>query len=311
MRKFYILNLILVFILMSLTNCASSQTNSSTCTSTEPSGNSSAISDNVDTTVDSTTTVVPETSERETSEPETSESEIPEPEDAVFSVLKFTTAPTFDGVITEAEWGAPTVVFDKNQAQSYEHYNSGHVELSVTLWLRWDETYLYIGATSPEPDGQYCPSKEGDLWNGDTLQVRVDPEGPNATGDKVKPFGSNVINACFAMVTETGVMGKYDFAGVINDPTMPEAQFHYALKDGIGTWEIAIKHSDICAKNPDMLNYIEEGFEYGITVVRLNAAPNQGYNTFLTWGSGICSPHPAEYCAGSNCLVLSDVLAVS
>ncbi len=245
-----------------------------------------------------------------TDAPEVPKDETPsEVVNATVEALKFKNAPTFDGVITEAEWGAPTVTFDKNQAQSYQHHNTGDLDLSATLWLRWDDTYLYIGVTSPEPDGQWCPSKVGDNWNGDTIQVRIDPNGANSTGYLPAPFGEGVINACFAMVTETGAMSKYDHSSVIGGD-MTNALFSYALKDGVAAWEIAIPHSDICAKNADALGNIDVDFEYGITVVRLNAEPNKYYNAFLTWGSGVCGPQPDDLCPGSNCVVLSATPAV-
>ena len=235
-----------------------------------------------------------------------------EPEEPSFEALKFTTAPTIDGVITEEEWGTPLITFDQNTDLCYQDFHLGHTELSVTLWLRWDETYLYIGATSPEPDGQFCPSDEGENWNGDTLQIRVDPNGPNSTGDLTAPFDDTMINACFAMITSSGEMSKYDYTDVSSgDKTMPEAQFVYSLsEDNISTWEVAIKHSDICANYADRLAEIGEGFVYGISVARLNAAPDEEYNGWVSWGSGICGPQPAELCPGSNKLVLSAAPAV-
>ena len=67
--------------------------------------------------------------------------------------LYFDAPPVFDGVITEEEWGKPTVEVKAGQATTYQ-MGADVVELTMKLWLRWDEEYMYVGVTSPDTDGQ-------------------------------------------------------------------------------------------------------------------------------------------------------------
>ena len=116
--------------------------------------------------------------------------------------------PTFDGVINAEEWGeksftvsgadaakpGDTAPSEKNVFAWYEHeydelektiINVNELDKEKTLamtydvWLRWDTQYLYIAAKVIDPDGYYLPSGNENIWNGDCLQFRVDPQGPN------------------------------------------------------------------------------------------------------------------------------------
>ncbi len=276
--------------------------------STPDDGNeSSSESTSEKDTEDSTSDTEEESSEESTSDVMDSVPNTDEFGAGYVSALKFTTAPTFDGVITEAEWGAPTVVFNGDQEQSYQHNNTGRVELNASLWLRWDETYLYIGVTSNDPDG-LCLAPVDDFWNGDTLQFRIDPNGGNSTADHLKPFPDDVLSVNFGPYNNEGGLMNYEWH--ITENNTLDALFGFTLQDEVATWEIAVKHSEICLNYTDLLDDIKDGFEYGMTVVRLNGAPGQGYNTWLSWGSGICAPQPDYMCVGSNHVILSDEVAV-
>ncbi len=107
--------------------------------------------------------------------------------------LYFTAAPTIDGYITEEEWGAVTIEMQNDwcatKDDSAPYYNSffywkgGTPEsnpMEADIWLRWDENYYYVGVKVRDYDGHSLKHGKNETWNGDALQFRVDPEGPNA-----------------------------------------------------------------------------------------------------------------------------------
>lgn len=112
--------------------------------------------------------------------------------------LYFETAPTIDGYISEAEWGAPTFdlfaddcVNADDAAQGYRFHEFFYNRISKTStddygsfaaqgWFRWDENKFYIGVKVIDPDVHSNKSSSGNTWNGDAVQVRVDRDGANA-----------------------------------------------------------------------------------------------------------------------------------
>lgn len=117
--------------------------------------------------------------------------------------------PTFDGVINADEWGEKTLTvsgadaatpanptlsktnvfawygYSLNEAGDAVEEEDLEVKAKVTamtydLWFRWDLEYLYIAAKVNDPDDYYLPAGRDSIWNGDALQLRVDPMGPNA-----------------------------------------------------------------------------------------------------------------------------------
>jgi len=117
---------------------------------------------------------------------------------------------TLDGTISDGEWdGAPVYTisseyaannagqtYDKNvkvetpsAENSYFYYavDSNRVSMApekmeYTMRFMWDEQYLYIAAVVAEYDGHRNNGTAGNNtnWDGDALQFRVDPNGPNA-----------------------------------------------------------------------------------------------------------------------------------
>ncbi|MBE6562982.1 MAG: hypothetical protein E7660_04535 [Ruminococcaceae bacterium] len=103
-----------------------------------------------------------------------------------------------DGIVDEAEWGLPLLVLSDDYAATfgdlsvsgentyYWHGPDGENELKVAnglnykLWMAWDEEFLYVAAFISDPDGQNASWDGANVWNGDCLQIRVDPDGPNS-----------------------------------------------------------------------------------------------------------------------------------
>ena len=119
---------------------------------------------------------------------------------------------SLDGTITEEEWGKPLLVLSgKNAAtfrgtepsaentyfwhkwektkptnaenKSYTNIVESGNGLNMKLWMAWDEDYLYIAAFVEDPDDAFATQAGADIWNGDTLQFIIDPDGPNSVAD--------------------------------------------------------------------------------------------------------------------------------
>lgn len=115
------------------------------------------------------------------------------------TIPKFTAMPTFDGVVSEEEWGDVTVHMVTEGAATAEDDQIGFNDeyglrnifyyfalegicdsLSYDLWIRWDDQYLYVAAIVNDPDPFSLPTGGEEIWNGDMMQIRVDEAGPSA-----------------------------------------------------------------------------------------------------------------------------------
>ena len=105
----------------------------------------------------------------------------------------FAAAPTIDGYISEAEWGEYTVMVEATDCETKDgespykcflYWRTGerskYNKWYYYLWLRWDHNYFYIGLKNYDPDRHSLKNGTTDTWNGDALQTRIDPAGPNA-----------------------------------------------------------------------------------------------------------------------------------
>ncbi len=224
--------------------------------------------------------------------------------------LYFDEPPVFDGVISEDEWGEPTVEVKAGQATTYQ-MGTDAVTLTMKLWVRWDEEYMYVGVTSPDTDGQSLQDAASN-WNGDTIQFRFDAWGPNSSGDPTAPFSTHnteMPNVSYGYLTNEKKESAVDHRSLLTDLNNT-SKFKFGQAGGLFTWEVAIKHSDICINNADALKNVKEGFVYGFTIVRLNAPTGAKYNAWLTWGDGVCGPQDNELRSGSNGVKLSSEPAV-
>ncbi len=121
----------------------------------------------------------------------------------------FDVKPVIDGYISEAEWGEATVwmlqssdnpalnpttiggttPYPNRFFYNEPSYAADSNDMEYYLWLRWDENYFYIGAKVYDPDGHSLQNGRSNTWNGDALQVRIDPGGANSIcyGDTFHP----------------------------------------------------------------------------------------------------------------------------
>lgn len=221
-------------------------------------------------------------------------------------VLKFTTAPKFDGVITEDEWGKPTVVVKETQATT-EYRDVYDVEeadanLYFNLWIRWDENYYYIGITAPDTTHGLAKS-EGSLWNGDAVQMGFDPEGPNYTEDPEDPWSDDYTNMAFGLVSGEGnTLSSWAWNGPCADGQVEGAKYNIKRDNGVTTYEIAIPWTSLGVSEAKVGNL------YGATIARVLCDDEEdGYNGWISWGTAILgrSSVDEDDMCGSNGLRLS------
>ncbi|MBE6562505.1 MAG: hypothetical protein E7660_02080 [Ruminococcaceae bacterium] len=209
----------------------------------------------------------------------------------------FDVKPTIDGYISEAEWGAPLVLAEQSDAQTVGGqsptpnrffatangggYDAATLSMSYMLWLSWDENYFYIGAKVNDPDGHSLRNGRGETWDGDALQVRIDPEGANAVNGGFefdpaldstdrKPWGSaNVCDLLFGYCLNAGgykeawnntidvnkgmlANNAYTQSMGLVDMAIATAGSSYTsdTQNGITTYEVAIPWSYIDYNNP-------------------------------------------------------------
>lgn len=207
----------------------------------------------------------------------------------------FNIPPVIDGVVTLEEWGNVSVHVTPEQSASYYcDAGGGALDISFNMWLRWDETYLYIAVVTNEPDGHSLPQGEGSLWNGDVIQFRADPAGPNGSGDKNAPWSNASIPNISVGQLSDGKQTSWDFQA---SKEIPGAKYKINVGSNSTTYEVAIPHEYFGGKG-------KENFVYGFSLVRLNAPKGATYNAWLTWGDGICGPQENDDRVGSNSLTL-------
>lgn len=112
----------------------------------------------------------------------------------IVEALYFENPPTIDGYVSEAEWGERTVELYSDQCgtqtndgeelyASFFYWKEGHWTdnpMEMLMWLRWDEDNFYVALIARDYDGHSLKHAQGETWNGDSIEFRVDKDGPNA-----------------------------------------------------------------------------------------------------------------------------------
>ena len=91
-------------------------------------------------------------------------------------------AELFANPITAKAWGEPTISVnaDSYNTALYAH-NDTPDGTEADFYFRWDDTYLYIGMTSPDP---YFLGSNGGSYEGDGIQFLIEPRVTAVTGEK-------------------------------------------------------------------------------------------------------------------------------
>lgn len=152
------------------------------------------------------------------------------------------TAPTLDGVITEAEWGSP--IIDAAYTDPAFFYSSTltaeQLPSNIKFYVCWDAENLYIGAQITDPK-HANPHKELDIWYGDSLEIDICVSDTNqASRWRTNTGLSSVDNKVYSYVynqpnmTFDGMIG--DNANRVNSDYAGHSAA--ALKDNVVTYEL-------------------------------------------------------------------------
>ena len=265
---------------------------------------------------------------------------------------------TAAGAIDRTVWGEPTVVakatdantafttepngnvlfaFDRAFDELYHDEetkdtaayteNGSWEKISYRLWLAWDNDYYYIAAEIDDPDGYSLKTGSQNIWDGDCLQFRLDPLGPNGVM-KYANFDYDYSTECFDWwkyrepwynlnnVMNIGVgdvvslkrnefqvvdMSPAEGGTIISDPkTGRGIKFNIVnankntVNPGMTVLQIALPWSEILntaayAGNISAEN-IGVGYVLGMSATVLNANASEfagSWNSYLNWGSGV------------------------
>jgi len=246
----------------------------------------------------------------------------------------FTKAPTIDGVVTEAEWGAPSRANIKDDG-SYGFTFSQRItsdtlglwasekadpNQSFDLWIRWDKSNFYLAIKTPDKKHINIHAadaeKQGLIWNGDAIQFVFDYDG-NSTMQGLdfpnnKTWGSNTNNIAFAVSTDGKTQSKYGWSGPFAAANNGQNTKSVIKNDGsYTTYEISIPWNELIKE--EFLSKVKADSIFGMTigVVGTNDEETGLYQSWLSWGDGMFSPMENKYRVGSNKVVLSATDALS
>ncbi len=226
---------------------------------------------------------------------------------ATVNALKFDAEPTFDGVITEEEWGEPTLKDVVNGNPEQVFLTAGAPELTWTAWLRWDSNYFYLALQTP--DTKHSNRQEGaNLWGGDCVQLKLDPLGNwQSQGQSDKTYKSDkAVDVVFALNSKINQSVSHCWNEGKN--VIEGAKVAVKHENNMTSYEIAIPWAFLEVK-------VEAGDDIGLAIGRLSASndsddPNQAYDGCLEWGSGTILNRTDPAACGTNKVVLSSDKAV-
>ncbi len=260
-------------------------------------------------------------------------------------IPKFDKQPTFDGVISEDEWGPKTLRMVTEGAATHNSTEIGYNEqyglknifyyyvvegisdsLAYDLWLRWDDQYLYVAAVVDDPDPFSLPRGGDDIWCGDSMQIRIDEKGPSAKMLQYYPNFNyktdDFMGARFKTPWSSYTEVFNGYLGLVkgNTPTIWRAGKDYGYgwnlaNDGALVGINCEEHSDntctityegaIPWSAVNALLVPQAGDVYGMCV-SVSSAKEDEVNATLIWGHGNYGMQPSATRGGSQAVVLSD-----
>ena len=235
-------------------------------------------------------------------------------EEAFASVeaLYFDRLPKIDGKVSVEEWGEPTVANIKypDNAQT-DIKDDDRKDVTFDIWFRYTYEGFYIALTTPDESPCNINTTSSAIWNGDCLQIRLDPAGctvdqglePSATRDK--NYSSSYQELAFAYNKTGGYCSAYCFKGIMSgDFLQVEGEGSYgATNDGaVTTYEIFIPWKEIVDETPEIND------TFGIAAALLTATEGENSNkwqNWLEWGCGVINGRNDNIC-GTNRLTIAN-----
>lgn len=129
--------------------------------------------------------------------------------DVGISLSKATKAPTIDGKISAAEYGAAKYVVDENNILwNYSQFN-GQYYATAEVYATYDSKNLYLGVVVNSPN-HYCPlaaDKASGMWQYECIQVNVSSQDP--LGEYISEHFDYVVDP---KAPQENVVRQYGFA---------------------------------------------------------------------------------------------------
>lgn len=186
----------------------------------------------------------------------------------------FTSAPTIDGYVSEAEWGERLFYANSDDAANL-FFNSPYYNTFVSYfwedkyiaevckhefdgWLGWDENNFYVAVKVRDYDGHSLRFGSHETWNGDSIEFILDPQGPNSSmgGD---PYDPAMESPWEDVTILPDIMAGYvQVAGGFVECFDKQAQIGLTdySRPVFGAVDVAVAPSDEGAENP--INYSED-----------------------------------------------------
>ena len=228
---------------------------------------------------------------------------------ATVEALLFDREPEIDGKVSVKEWGQPTVAhirYPENPQTDVRYDDQTDVEFSI--WFRYAFDGFYIAAQTPDTSPCNHNVYDENIWNGDCLQIRLDPYGCTVdqrlipSSDRGANFSKDYQEFAFAYCKDDGKCYAYGWHGVTTFQSLLNKGGKYsASNDGsITTYEVFIPWDELVYDMPHV------GTSYGIAAALLTATEGENGNkwqNWLEWGTGVVNGRDDNIC-GTNRLVL-------
>ncbi len=229
---------------------------------------------------------------------------------ATAEALQFDRTPEIDGVVTVDEWGQPTVAHIKYPENPQTDVSKDdQTDVEFTIWFRYTFDGFYIAAQTPDTSPCNDNVDGSQIWNGDCLQMRLDPYGctedqglfPSASRNA--NYSDDYQEFAFAYSKEDGLCYAYCWHGIMEGMALQSEGGKYgATNDGTTTtYEVFIPWDELVYDTPHV------GTSYGIAAALLTATDGENDNkwqNWLEWGSGVINNRDDNIC-GTNRLVMS------
>ncbi|MBR6922599.1 MAG: hypothetical protein IKH51_10420 [Clostridia bacterium] len=230
---------------------------------------------------------------------------------ATVEALQFDKLPDIDGKISADEWGDPTVAHIKYPENLQTDVSKDdQTDVEFTIWFRYTFEGFYIAAQTPDTSPCNDNVDGSQIWNGDCLQMRLDPygctedQGLVASSVRDMNYSEDYQEFAFAYCKEDGECYAYCWHGVMSGLALQSEGGKYgASNDGTTTtYEVYIPWDELLYENMPHV-----GTTYGISAALLTATEGENDNkwqNWLEWGSGVINGRDDNIC-GTNRLVMS------
>ena len=228
---------------------------------------------------------------------------------ATIEALQFDKEPEIDGKVSVEEWGQPTVAHIKYPENPQTDVSKDdQTDVEFTIWFRYTFEGFYIAAQAPDTSPCNDNVHDQNIWNGDCLQMRLDPYGctedqglfPSANRDV--NYSDDYQEFAFAYCKEDGECYAYCWHGIMSGLALQSEGGRYsASNDGtVTTYEVFVPWDELVYDMPHV------GTSYGIAAALLTATEGENDNkwqNWLEWGSGVINNRDDNIC-GTNRLNL-------